>query len=1285
MTQISEKEKSAKLYVFSALLILSTIAVILWQQTEKNVAAEKSPSKPRLASWNETPQIFGARRGNPWINVLDGKEISTGFSGADDWRAGVENNRTRPLSAATADFDEDGMPDLVTGYENGALSLMRGNVDALFPNAPEAKQRQAQGAFSDASFSSPAQISGLPVKADFLAAGDFDADGHFDIAVAARNEKALYFLRGDGKGAFEGAKKIELEGSVTAFLAEDFNRRDGLHELIVGIQNGRKGQVLIFEHPYGAMKAVPEVFNFDDPVTSLSINFIEGNAHPDLAVAAGGELAVLRGRDRKLLFDESGRSAEAVSLSRRTFDFRIAAVAVGEFIKSESGAPEIALLADDGKVHLLEKTEPSAVADGFVLWRETKTVSLSARFSGGDLPVMLAARVSARPVDTLVIGFDRQIHLLTSDFTAPRSETETVNSDAQEFELQTSLDATGKITAILPMRLNIDALSDLVVMKDNSVAPTVVQTAPMASHIVDTISVSPDEDLSNNICCTVPLNMGSCPVGACSLRAAVEQGNFSGGAQQINFNIQIAGVPTTAGTYGMSVPTVINGASQPGGLVEITGTNALPANIFTGSQTDNCVFRGLVMNGVGGNYYMNPQGINNIFEGNRIGTNADGTAAAGSPINNTGGIAVGGANLIGGTTAAARNLISTGTGEGVGVNGLANGNLLRVQGNFIGTDVTGTVALGNFGSGVRIQGENLTIGGTTAGAVNVISGTTGDANFGANGISAFGGCAGCGLGILIQGNRIGTNADGTAALGNLRFGIYAGFGTADTIGGTTPTARNIVSGNGLNGIEISATSGFSPNPSISGNFIGTNAAGSAAIPNGGFGLSFGGSFGTLVTSNVVSGNTGGGILFCCNNAGVNDVISNNLIGTDFTGNNPLGNGGVGLSISNSSGGATQSGTITGNTIVASGSHGVLVDNGYNLVFEGNYIGTNSVSNQTLGNGGDGVRFVGAFDSNRIGGTTIASRNFITNNAGKGINLASDNIFSRQNQFLLNNIYNNGGLGIDLGDDGVSPNDGCDAENGVNDLQNHPVLQSVQIAGGAPPTFEVNGFLNSEPDQSYTIRFYGNTVADPSGFGEGGFFLGSTTVNTPAGCQVSFTASLPLFPTGSGRCVTATATDSEGNTSEFSQCVGNTLITRKISDFDGDGLADVAIFRPSNGQWWFLNSSSGTVSAAAFGESSDKITPGDYTGDGKTDIAFWRPSNGFWFILRSEDGSFFSFPFGATGDVPVPADYDGDGKTDAAVFRPSSATWFILRSNAGTLIFNFGLTGDRPVPSAYLPE
>ncbi len=142
------------------------------------------------------------------------------------------------------------------------------------------------------------------------------------------------------------------------------------------------------------------------------------------------------------------------------------------------------------------------------------------------------------------------------------------------------------------------------------------------------------------------------------------------------------------------------------------------------------------------------------------------------------------------------------------------------------------------------------------------------------------------------------------------------------------------------------------------------------------------------------------------------------------------------------------------------------------------------------------------------------------------------------------------------------------------------------------------------------------------------------------------------------------------------------IFRAPFDYDGDDKTDLSIFRPAPGEWWYQRSSNGTVAAATFGASTDKIVPADYTGDNKADFAFWRPSTGSWFVLRSEDFSFFGFPFGTTGDTPLSGDFDGDGKADPTIFRPSTLTWFINKSTGGTDILTFGAAGDKPVVGDY---
>ncbi len=132
----------------------------------------------------------------------------------------------------------------------------------------------------------------------------------------------------------------------------------------------------------------------------------------------------------------------------------------------------------------------------------------------------------------------------------------------------------------------------------------------------------------------------------------------------------------------------------------------------------------------------------------------------------------------------------------------------------------------------------------------------------------------------------------------------------------------------------------------------------------------------------------------------------------------------------------------------------------------------------------------------------------------------------------------------------------------------------------------------------------------------------------------------------------------------------------ISNFDTDGISDLAVFRPSNGVWYAVNSSDGANQASQFGIAEDKIVPGDYDGDGKTDRAVWRPSTGVWYIERST-GGFTIVQFGVNGDVPVPGDYDGDLKNDLAIWRPSTGVWYVARSSNGTFdIRQFGISTDK---------
>jgi hypothetical protein len=559
--------------------------------------------------------------------------------------------------------------------------------------------------------------------------------------------------------------------------------------------------------------------------------------------------------------------------------------------------------------------------------------------------------------------------------------------------------------------------------------------------------------------------------GAGSLRQAILDSNASLGIPDtIEFAIAGAGVQTISPAAALPTvtdPVEIDGTTQPGyagaPLIELDGTNAggfvHGINLMAGTTV-----RALVINRFGGAGIACTAGAHQIFD-NRIGTNAAGAAA----LANFNGIyvfpgSIG--NFIQG------NLISGNSNNGIFLDSAAN----LIVGNRIGTDASGLAALPN-GTGVSDASGGNTIGGAAtlpaigpcASQCNLISGNSG---VGVNLSQADGT-------TTVQGNFIGTDVTGLAGLGNGNYGIAVLSGTGHVI------STNVVADNFL-GIGMNA----GPAVTIQGNFVGTDATGTAALPNQFAGVgAFNGSDGTQIGG--PAGGPGSPCLFPCN------LISGN---TSF--GIALGTGGSSIGQEND-------------------------------VIQGNCIGTQVDCVSPLPNGTDGIQIGFSASDATIGGTAPGEGNAIAFN-NVGINMGS----GERNTIRGNSIFANEGLGIDLGSTGVTPNDPGDPDTGANLLQNFPIITSVEPALAEGPqgaSTRIRGFIRGAAATQLELDFFSNdSCADrPQEFLEGAVYLGSTSVTTDGAGFASIDVTLPV-EVAANDPVSATATDPSGNTSEFSQ-------------------------------------------------------------------------------------------------------------------------------------------------------
>jgi hypothetical protein len=462
-----------------------------------------------------------------------------------------------------------------------------------------------------------------------------------------------------------------------------------------------------------------------------------------------------------------------------------------------------------------------------------------------------------------------------------------------------------------------------------------------------------------------------------------------------------------------------------------------------------------------------------------------------------------------------------------------------------------------------------------------------------------------------------------------------------------------------------------------------------------------------------------------------NTVTGCYIGTNAAGTSVLTNGGNGIQINNSPNNQIGGTTAAARNIISGNISGGILVSGASAkgnAIQGNFIGTDVNGTASLRNGNSTGVFISGSNNNTVGGTTAGAGNVIAFNR-IGVDIATG---STGNSILSNSIFGNFDpspspihpLGIDLGDDGVTPNDDKDPDTGANNLQNYPDL-GLAVTDNGKTT--IKGALNSQPSTTFRVEFFSSPQCDPTSHGQGKTFLGAAPVTTNVNGIARTDTTLPVATTA-GDVVTATATDPAGNTSEFSGCVpvdvsgatlgnyaaatvplgGDATIAPdnppanarainvstspdfkgklegdplkgivRVTDAHPSGSYLVAVtaldtdFAPITKTFTLTISTVPTCNPVSFraalnfgvGTGPDAVAVGDFNLDGKQDLAVANSSSGDVSILLGNGAGSFtaagSVTVGSQPSAVAVGDFNGDGRQDLVVTNKNSASFTIL--------------------------
>ncbi len=815
-------------------------------------------------------------------------------------------------------------------------------------------------------------------------------------------------------------------------------------------------------------------------------------------------------------------------------------------------------------------------------------------------------------------------------------------------------------------------------------------TVSAATFTVDDTGDASDADAGNGVCAT-----GG---GVCTLRAAIEEANASGGADVIEFSVGSGQITISPGSFydDISEQITIDGTSQPGysgsPIVKIDGTSAGDnACAFTADiNGSDHVFNGLVLVnfdecGIYSNFSSNVTVTNSY-----IGVDFDGETAASNTagiifFQTTGGV-IGGSNGDG-------NVVSGNTSTNIEIGTGSTG--IEVSGNNVGTNFSADDVVSGNGRGILVKG-GATIGGTTFEKRNVISGNT-------TGLWLFGDVA-----VNVQGNYIGTDQFAQTAIPNSAVGVYL-TGSNAVVGGEEDSKRNYISGNSGNGIAL-RYAGTTDN-TIQNNHIGIDDLG-ADLGNTSNGIEiYEDAAGNTFDNNVISGNGANGIYKRSTVDG--DIITNNYIGVSDDGETAVKNDGYGIYITGGSAtigtngngnviaghtsfevylnGTTANettikgnkigvsvgedlvvgagiysantedlvigGTIEGegNTIAGHTTAAISALGGSGHTIQGNFIGTDSGGNGwNLGN--SGTYGIALSSSDTVIGGSIAGQNTISNMDTAGVYVSSTSVTGVEITYNL--IYDNlNADGILLaGEDG---NDDDDSDSGANGALNYPYITTVTYGDDV----RVQGSYQGAATTDLTVHVCADTTALSTAFGQCSDYIGNFEITTDGDGAATFDETFIGKTVAADTKMSSYAVDDSSNTSQFGSDLNTAYesaqtIPASTYTINSDselvialpGLSDDAevavILQPDNASYFndsqdlnYYVNSGGTLSACVDNDctGADQFESGDFplTVTGLSDLTVNNPS---YYLQLIKYPSYSNYPNGHSPVVSIRPNY-----------------------------------------------